>query len=148
MKNVVLAATALCLIGGSSAYAAKAKTYSISITGVCDHLTIMVDSSGDAYGSSDTSDCDQSAVAGSTAKLSAKVAPGGSVIEVGGDLGYGSSEGWSWAFNLKTGTGVLRGTDGTDLFGPSSFAFTFTDAAKVSPRKNGAPTAVSLLRKH
>ena len=147
MRNAVLAAAVLCLVGGGSAYATKAKTYSIQITGVCDHLTITVDTSGDAYGNSDTSSCDQSAVAGNTAKLSAKVVPGGSVIEVGGDLGYGPTEGWAWAFNLKSGAAVLRGTDGTNLFGPSSFSFTYADAAEVPLRNNGLPSAVSSLRK-
>ena len=103
MQNGALAAAALFLVGGAGVSSANAKTYSIQITDLCDHLTIMVDSAGDAWGKSDGSDgsdgsCDASAVAGTTGKLPAKVTPGGSVIEVGGDLGEGPTAAWSWAF--------------------------------------------------
>ena len=109
----------------------------------------MVDSAGDASGKSDGSDgsCDASSVAGTTGKLPAKVTPGGSVIEVGGDLGEGPTAAWSWAFNLKTGTAVLRGYDNEGFEFPMSFAFTYTNAVDVLPRNNGARSAVSLLRK-
>lgn len=154
MKGVLLAATALSMIAaaGAPAYAGsngiKAGTYSISVTGFCDHMTIILDSSGDAYGSSDTSACDTSALMGVAAKLKATVAPGGPVLQVGGDLGYGSTEAWSWSLNFKTLTGTLRGTSGNTLIaGPLNFAITETSGVvRGTHANNGAKSATSLLR--
>jgi hypothetical protein len=144
IRTTSLAAAALAASCGIAHAGIKAGTYSIAIVGACDTLTITVDSSGDAYGNSNAANCDTSAVVGSVAKLAASVEPGGAVIQVGGDLGFGPTEAWNWDFNLKTKAATLRSSTGTNILS-DTFAFTYTLNAKVKPQSPGTKPATSTL---
>jgi len=129
MERAFLFAVAMTIAGAGAASAAGIKpgTYSIQVSGICDHLTIVVDKSGNAYGASDASACDTGFLSGTTGTLKASVAPGSSVIQVSSDLGYGPQYAWNWAINLATSTGTLRGSSANTLsFPPTDFALSIS----------------------
>ncbi|MBV9570366.1 MAG: hypothetical protein JO056_03905 [Alphaproteobacteria bacterium] len=140
-KTLFLAAAALAASSGI----ANATTYNIQITEACDYLTLDV-SKGIVSGHSTATDCDEGNMIGYKAKLSDKVLSGAGALIASSDLGSPPYS-WSWAFDLKTGTAQLTGTDGTTVF-VGNFTFTYT---KGSPGRstagNGLASAVSMTRK-
>jgi hypothetical protein len=136
MKRTLSLVAATLLITSTAAFAT---TYSIQITGFCDHLTLN-SSGGIVVGNSDTASCDTSVVVGGQKKKA---------LSAAGDLGYGPSEAWVWNFKLGkkgNGTGTLTGTDGTDVFGPLDFDMTYTSSgARVPPANRNLPRAVSVF---
>ncbi|HEY3637175.1 MAG TPA: hypothetical protein VGK90_03405 [Rhizomicrobium sp.] len=141
MKRLLVVTCAL-LAAATSAYAQNTKTYSILLTGLCDHYT-LTESAGAIVGQSDATNCDDANMAGTLAKV--KVTPDAKVLDVATDLG-GAPVIYQLLFDMKTKMVTIYYTpDGVTGYSASTPFTLVKDGAAVT--NSGLPRLRDTLRR-